>query len=58
MPSNKVNGSKVECELLRFLTESERGWRAVRFAGSGVNDDSPCELLAAKIGRRVKEVYL
>ena len=57
MLSNKVNGSKVE-RLLRLLTESERGWHAVRFAGSGVNDDSPCDLLAAKIGKRVKEVYL
>lgn len=50
MASNKAKGSKAERELLRLLTES--GWRAVRVAGSGVNDDSPCDLLAAKIGKR------
>mgnify|MGYP001562644349 CR=1 FL=1 len=50
MPSNKAKGSKAERELLRLLTES--GWRAVRVAGSGVNDDSPCDLLAAKIGKK------
>lgn len=50
MPSNKKKGSTAERELLRLFTE--QGWRAVRVAGSGVNDDSPCDLIAAKIGRK------
>lgn len=50
MPSNKAKGSKAERELLRIFTEN--GWRAVRVAGSGVNDDSPCDLLAAKMGKK------
>jgi Holliday junction resolvase len=50
MPSNKAKGSKAERELLRILTEN--GWRAVRVAGSGVNDDSPCDLLAARAGSK------
>jgi len=48
--SNKAKGSKAERELLDILTEN--GWRAARVAGSGVNDNSPCDLIAAKIGRR------
>ena len=50
MPSNKQKGSKAERELLQLLTEN--GWRSVRVAGSGVNDNSPCDLLAAKLGRK------
>ena len=48
--SNKAKGSKVERELLDILTEN--GWRAARVAGSGVNDNSPCDLFAAKLGKR------
>lgn len=48
--SNKAKGSKVERELLEILTAS--GWRAARVAGSGVNDNSPCDLIAAKLGKR------
>jgi Holliday junction resolvase len=48
--SNKAKGSKAERELLQLFTEN--GWRAVRVAGSGVNDNSPCDLLAAKIGKK------
>ncbi|MDP1695314.1 MAG: Holliday junction resolvase Hjc [archaeon] len=48
--SNKAKGSKAERELLSLFTQ--QGWRAVRVAGSGVNDNSPCDLLAAKIGRK------
>ena len=48
--SNKSKGSKAERELLSLFTEN--GWRAVRVAGSGVNDESPCDLIAAKLGRR------
>jgi len=50
MSSNKAKGSKAERELLQIFTEN--GWRAVRVAGSGVNDNSPCDLIAAKTGRR------
>ncbi len=48
--SNKAKGSKVERELLEILTKN--GWRAARVAGSGVNDNSPCDLIAAKLGKR------
>jgi Holliday junction resolvase len=48
--SNKAKGSKAERELLQILTEN--GWRAVRVAGSGVNDNSPADLIAGKIGRK------
>jgi Holliday junction resolvase len=48
--SNKAKGSKAERELLDILTEN--GWRAARVAGSGVNDNSPCDLFAAKVGRQ------
>ena len=50
MPSNKAKGSKAERELLQIFTDN--GWRAVRVAGSGVNDNSPCDLLAAKAGHK------
>lgn len=48
--SNKAKGSKAERELLGMLTEN--GFRAARVAGSGVNDDSPCDLIAAKLGKK------
>mgnify|MGYP001587355172 CR=1 FL=1 len=44
---NKEKGSKAERELLKLFTEA--GWRAARVAGSGVNRDSPCDLIAGKI---------
>lgn len=47
--SNKSKGSNAERELVRIFTE--QGWRAVRVAGSGVNDDSPCDIIAAKISK-------
>ncbi|MBS3099476.1 restriction endonuclease [Candidatus Pacearchaeota archaeon] len=48
--SNKAKGSKVERELVKLFTE--QGWRAVRVAGSGIGEDSPCDLIAAKSGRK------
>ncbi len=48
--SNKSKGSNAERELVRIFTES--GWKALRVAGSGVNDDSPCDILAAKLGKK------
>lgn len=46
--SNKAKGSKAERELVQLLTEN--GWRAARVAGSGVNDNSPCDIIAGKAG--------
>ena|SRR3989344_5537528 len=48
--SNKAKGSRVERELIKLFTE--KNWRAVRVAGSGVGEDSPCDLLAGKVGKR------
>ena len=48
--SNKAKGAKSERELLDLFTQN--GWRALRVAGSGVNDNSPCDLIAAKIGKK------
>src|SRR3989344_1280305 len=50
MPSNKAKGSKAERELVKLFTENS--WRAVRVAGSGVNDDSPCDLIAGKANKK------
>lgn len=50
MPHNKAKGSKAERELIKMFTEN--GWRAVRVAGSGVGEESPCDILVGKIGRR------
>ncbi len=48
--SNKAKGSRVERELVEIFTENN--WRAVRVAGSGVKDESPCDIITAKIGKR------
>ncbi len=48
--SNKAKGSKAERELVKLFTENS--WRAVRVAGSGVNDDSPCDLIAGKADKK------
>ena len=50
MPNNKAKGSKAERDLVKMFTE--HSWRAVRVAGSGVGDESPCDLIAAKINRK------
>ncbi len=44
--SNKAKGSRIERELLMIF--SERGFRCVRVAGSGVHDESPCDLIAGR----------
>lgn len=46
--SNKAKGSKAERELVQLFTD--QGWRAARVAGSGVNDNSPCDIIAGKHG--------
>ena len=43
---NKEKGSNAERELLKMFSASL--WRAVRVAGSGIGDDSPCDLIAGK----------
>tara|TARA_Y100000310_G_C20347538_1_gene652706 strand:- start:248 stop:730 length:483 start_codon:yes stop_codon:yes gene_type:complete len=48
--SNKAKGSRTERELIKLFTE--HSWRAVRVAGSGVNDDSPCDLIVGKAQRK------
>lgn len=48
--SNKAKGSRAERELIKLFTE--HCWRAVRVAGSGVNEDSPCDLIVGKLGRK------
>jgi len=48
--SNKAKGSKAERELIKIFTEN--GWRAVRVAGSGVKDESPCDIIVGKIARK------
>lgn len=48
--ANKHKGSNAERELLKIF--SENAWKAARVAGSGVNDDSPCDLIAGKIGKK------
>ncbi|MBU0761083.1 MAG: Holliday junction resolvase [Nanoarchaeota archaeon] len=50
MPKNKAKGSKAERELVEMFTK--QGWRAVRVAGSGVSDYSPCDIIAGKGKRR------
>ena len=45
--SNKSKGSNAERELLKIFVD--HGFRSLRVAGSGVNDDSPCDLIAGKI---------
>lgn len=48
--SNKSKGSNAERELVKLFTE--HGWRALRVAGSGVNEDSPCDIIVGKVGKK------
>jgi len=48
--SNKAKGSRTERELLNLFTE--QGWRAARVAGSGMNENTYCDLIAGKHGRK------
>lgn len=48
--SNKAKGSRVERELIDLFTQNS--WRAVRVAGSGIGEDSPCDIMAAKLGKK------
>mgnify|MGYP001570891035 CR=1 FL=1 len=53
---NKEKGSRVERELLKYFTE--QGWRAARVAGSGVNENTFCDLIAGKIGRKAHAIEI
>ncbi|MBS3078782.1 hypothetical protein J4218_01545 [Candidatus Pacearchaeota archaeon] len=46
--SNKSKGSKAERELLQMFVDNH--FRAVRVAGSGVMENSDCDLLVGKVG--------
>lgn len=52
--SNKAKGSRVERELLTLFTEN--GWRSARVAGSGTNENTFCDLVAGKAGRKAVAV--
>ena len=47
--SNKSKGSKADRELLQIFTD--HSWRAARVAGSGVNENTFCDLIAGKAGK-------
>ncbi len=48
--SNKSKGSNMERELVQLLAEN--GWRALRVAGSGINEESPCDIIIGKLGQK------
>ncbi|MEM4230576.1 MAG: Holliday junction resolvase Hjc [Candidatus Pacearchaeota archaeon] len=48
--SNKTKGSNAERELLKFFIEN--GFKAARVAGSGMNDESPCDLIVGKANKK------
>ncbi len=52
--SNKAKGSRVERELIKLFTQNS--WRAVRVAGSGIGEDSPCDLIAAKLSKKAHAI--
>ncbi|MBI2046896.1 Holliday junction resolvase [Candidatus Pacearchaeota archaeon] len=43
---NKEKGANAERELLKMFDVNT--WKAVRVAGSGLADESPCDLIAGK----------
>ena len=47
--SNKSKGSKAERELLDIFTD--HSWSAARVAGSGMNDNTFCDLIAGRYGK-------
>jgi|SRR3989344_3937784 len=47
---NKEKGSKAERELLQMFMQE--GWRAARVAGSGMMENSDCDLIAGKKGSK------
>jgi len=47
---NKEKGANAERELLKML--SKNNWRAARVAGSGIMDESPCDLIAGNANKK------
>ena len=47
---NKEKGSKAERELYQMFIDNN--YRAVRVAGSGTMEDSDCDLIAGKKGKK------
>ena len=48
--SNKSKGSNVERELYQMFIDN--AFRAVRVAGSGMMDNTACDLIAGKLGKK------
>ena len=48
--SNKQKGSKAERELYQMFIENN--FRAVRVAGSGMMENTACDLIAGKKGKK------
>jgi len=48
--SNKSKGSKAERELYQIFVDNT--FRAVRVAGSGMMDNTACDLIAGKVGKK------
>ena len=52
--SNTSKGANVERELYQMFIDNS--WRAVRVAGSGMMENTSCDLIAGKKGKKpVKE---
>jgi len=47
---NKEKGANAERELYQMFIDNS--WRAVRVAGSGVMDNTSCDLIAGKPGKK------
>lgn len=47
---NKEKGANAERELLKMFCENS--WRAARIAGSGIMDESPCDLIVGKANKK------
>ncbi|MDO8623662.1 MAG: Holliday junction resolvase Hjc [archaeon] len=50
MPKNKAKGSKAERELYDIFIKN--CYRAVRVAGSGMMDNTACDLIAGRSGKK------
>lgn len=55
MPSNKAKGSKAERELYDLFVKNN--FRAVRVAGSGMMENTACDLIAGKASADGKQKY-
>lgn len=47
---NKEKGANAERELLKMFSSS--GWKAARVAGSGIGDESPCDLIVGSLAKK------